>query len=89
MAYFERFTVPATWSRERHHRYGRIVCDPCAGTPENPGLVTFRRVGTFSDGSAHHHQEKPWCWAPWAMGQPCDGCGRTDAEIAVARSAAA
>jgi hypothetical protein len=56
-----------------------------SGTEHKPGLVTFERVGTFSDGTPHYRQCEPWCWAPWAMGQPCDGCGRSDSEVAAAR----
>jgi hypothetical protein len=53
----------------------RIICDKCAGTPEQPGEVPFEMQGYNRDGTPYYMQARPWKWAPWAMGQPCDGCG--------------
>jgi hypothetical protein len=84
MAYFERFSVK-DYRGDRSYRYGKIVCDDCA----ERGAVPFEELPPFSDGTPHRRQLKPWCWAPWRMGQPCDGCGRTDDEVAAAKLAAA
>lgn len=56
----------------------RIICDLCAELE-----VPFELMGTNPDGTKFWVHCRPWKWAPWKMGQPCDGCGRSDKDFAV------
>lgn len=61
----------AYWNRDRAKGQPFVCyCDDCA----KAGAVPFS-VDLFGDGKIMH-QDRPWCWAPWAMGEPCHKCGK-------------
>lgn len=50
----------------------KIVCDPCA----KAGAVPFEMRRDWRGRFKYRMQARPWKWAPWRGGCPCDACGK-------------